>query len=164
MAPQPPRCVRVKATEPKAFQSFSKGFRRPWFNSWELWAVTGGADVALCSWNAVNFPVAFMALVPVPSAGTSPGRNGKHVLASPGAHGAMVTWDFATAIAQTPLHLAQEVVSHFSNIVGLRCAQNSLCPEETFGPAAFPFRKPVQNFRWKFGFLTSLVDNSGTVN
>lgn len=46
--------------------------------------MTCGADVAPRSWNAVNFPAAFiMALVPVGSAGTSPGRNGEHVPASP---------------------------------------------------------------------------------
>lgn len=68
--------------------------------------MTCGADVALCSWNAVNFPIAFIALIPVTSTGTSPGRNGKHVLASPGSRGAMVTWDFAMTVTQTPLHLA----------------------------------------------------------
>lgn len=70
MAPHPPRCVCVKVTKLKLFQSFSKGSRRPWFHFWELWAMTCGADVALCSWTAVNFPIAFIALVPVPSAGT----------------------------------------------------------------------------------------------
>lgn len=70
-----------------------------------------------------------------------------------------MTWGFTVTVAQTPLHLAQELLSHSSNILG---AQN-LCPEETFEPAAFPFAKPVQSFRWKLGFLTLLVDDSGTV-
>lgn len=72
------RPPRESGETEKSLRFVSEGCKRPCFHVWELWVITCGAELALCSWNAVNSLIAFIILIHcmrVIITVSSPGRN-----------------------------------------------------------------------------------------